>query len=48
MESYLITMGISTVLMVLKDDVMKRKFKNALLKVARAIIAAFPEENFTA
>lgn len=44
MTEYFITMGISTVLMALKNETMKRKFKNAFLKVGRTIIAAFPEE----
>lgn len=41
---YFITMGISTVLMALKDETMKRKFKNAFLKVRNAINQTFPDE----
>lgn len=46
MESYLISMGITVTLNLLKNETNRRKYKNALLKVARAIQAAFPEENF--
>lgn len=44
MESYLISMGITVILNLLKSEDNRRKYKNALLKVARAIIAAFPDE----
>ena len=44
MESYLISMGITIVLNLLKDAKQARKFKNALLKVRNAINAAFPNE----
>ena len=44
MVEYFITMGISTILMALKDETLKRKFKNAFLKIHRAIGAAFPSE----
>jgi len=42
MESYIISMGITIVLNLLKNEANRRKYKNALLKVANAIIAAFP------
>jgi len=44
MVEYFITMGISTILLSLKDAPLKRKFKNAFLKVYRAIGAAFPAD----
>ena len=44
MESYLITMGISTILMALKSDATKRKFRNAFLKVFTGIKAAFADD----
>ncbi len=44
MESYLITMGISTILMALKSDTTKRKFRNAFLKVFRGIKSAFAND----
>lgn len=42
---YLITSGISMVLFALKDKVMKRKFRNAFLKVRDAITMAFADDN---
>ncbi len=44
MESYLISMGITVILNLLKNENNRRKYKNALLKVRDAISAAFPEE----
>lgn len=44
MESYLITTGIATILMALKDAKMKRKFRNAFLKVFNAIKQAFADD----
>ena len=44
MESYLISMGITVVLNLLKNETNRRKYKNALLKVRDAISAAFPAE----
>jgi hypothetical protein len=44
MESYLITMGISTILMALKNPTSKRKFRNAFLKVFKGIKAAFADD----
>ncbi len=44
MVEYFITMGISTILMALKDPILKRKFENAFLKIHRAIGAAFPDK----
>jgi hypothetical protein len=41
MESYLITMKISTILMALKNPTTKRKFRNAFLKVFKGIKADF-------
>ncbi len=44
MESYLITFGISTLLMALKNPITKRKFRNAFLKVFNGIKSAFPND----
>ncbi len=44
MEEYLISMGISTILMALKKSETKRKFRNSFLKVFRGIKAAFPND----
>jgi len=44
MESYLISMGITVILNLLKNADNRRKYKNALLKVRDAISAAFPDE----
>ncbi len=44
MQEYLITMGISTILMALKDKTLKRKFKNAFLKVFKGIKTAFADD----
>ena len=44
MESYFITMGISVILQTLKNPVSKRKFRNAFLKVFKAIKAAFADD----
>ncbi len=45
MESYLITMGISTILMALKNPTTKRKFRNAFLKVFTGIRTAFADDS---
>lgn len=44
MESYLLTMGISVILQTLKNPTAKRKFRNAFLKVFKAIKAAFADD----
>lgn len=44
MESYLISMGITVILNLLKSETNRRKYKNALLKVRNAISAAFAGE----
>ena len=44
MESYLISMGITVILNLLKNPTVARKYKNALLKVRNGISAAFPGE----
>lgn len=43
MESYLISMGITVILNLLKNETNRRKYKNALLKVRDTISAAFPD-----
>ena len=44
MESYLITMGISVILQTLKKPELKRKFKNAFLKVFLGIKQGFADD----
>lgn len=44
MESYLIGIGISTILTALKNPVTKRKFRNAFLKVFIGIRTAFADD----
>lgn len=44
MESYLISMGLTIVLNLLKNEKHRAKYKKALLKVCEAIVRAFPEE----
>lgn len=44
MEQYFITMGISTILLTLKNPNSRRKFRSAFLKVFNAIRLAFPDD----
>ncbi len=43
MEGYFITMGISIILKMLKNDKSRRQYKNAMIKLRDGINAAFPE-----
>lgn len=44
MEEYFISMGVSVVLQMLKNPTKKRKFRNVMLKVYRAIKTAFADD----
>lgn len=43
MEGYFITMGISIILKMLKNEKSRRQYKNAMIKLRDGITAAFPE-----
>lgn len=44
METYFISMGISVILQSLKSPTLKRKFRNAFLKLFNGIRAGFPDD----
>lgn len=44
MEEYFISMGISVILQMLKKPAIRRKYKNAMLKVRNAINIAFADD----
>jgi hypothetical protein len=48
-QDWIIQQAIGTILLLIQtmDEAQKKKWKKALLKVARAIIAAFPDEGMT-
>ncbi len=44
MEQFLIGSAIATILLCVREERLRRKFKSGLLKVRNAINAAFPSE----
>lgn len=44
METYFISMGIAAILNALKNPAHKRKFRNAFLKIYKAIKTAFADD----